>query len=141
MGEHHTATMALIELFGPELCTKEGMKNTMDALGGKSHIMVYFSAHWCPPCRGYTPELSAAYGSSTKQDTTAIAFVSSDQDEAGFNDYYGEMTFFALPYGARDKKQMLSEKYGVRGIPTLVLLDGEGNLIESNIRGQHGTYL
>jgi len=32
-----------------------------DALAGKK-VLVYFSAHWCPPCRGFTPLLKEAYG-------------------------------------------------------------------------------
>ena len=128
-------------LFGSEILTKEGPKPTAEALAGKTHIMVYFSAHWCPPCRGYTPELSKAYADSGKKDQTAVVFVSSDRDEAAFAEYYGEMSFMALPYANRSAKEELSTKYGVRGIPTLVLLDGDGNLVEGNIRGQHATYL
>ena len=33
---------------------------TADALGGKV-VAVYFSAHWCGPCRNFTPQLSALY--------------------------------------------------------------------------------
>ena len=25
-------------------------------------IGIYFSAHWCPPCRGFTPKLVEWYG-------------------------------------------------------------------------------
>merc|ERR1719330_722596 len=104
--------------------------------------MVYFSAHWCPPCRGYTPALSEAYGKSGKAGKeVAIAFVSSDRDQEAFDGYWGEMTFFALPYSERDRKQALCEKYGVKGIPTLVLLDGKGEVVKGNIRGEHDTYL
>lgn len=131
----------LENMFGKELMTKEGVKATAEALAGKQHIMVYFSAHWCPPCRGYTPELSAAYAQSKKQTETAIVFVSSDQDQAAFDDYYEEMSFFALPFSQRAKKDELSSEYGVRGIPTLVLLDGAGKLVQGNMRGQHGKYL
>merc|ERR1712188_357797 len=118
MGSTHRRNMSLESLFGPEILTKGGVEPTTTALAGKKHIMVYFSAHWCPPCRGYTPQLSEAYANSSKQDETAIVFVSSDQDKGAFNSYYGEMSFFALPYADRDKKTELSEKYGVRGIPT-----------------------
>merc|ERR1719263_31416 len=127
--------MALVELFGATILTKDGEKPTDEVLSGKEHIMIYFSAHWCPPCRGYTPQLSEAYASSNKKDKTAIVFVSSDQDKAGFDSYFAEMSFFALPYEDRSRKDILSEKYGVRGIPTLVLLDRSGNLVEGNIRG------
>ena len=68
-------------------------------------------------------------------------FVSSDKDEASFNEYYGEMSFFAVPYAARDVKENLSSKYGVSGIPTLVLLDGNGELLQNDICGQHTQYL
>ena len=132
---------ALEALFGPKILTKDGAVATKTALAGKTHIMVYFSAHWCPPCRGYTPELSKAYAESGKKEQTAVVFVSSDRDEAAFAEYYGEMSFMALPYVNRTAKVALSTKYGVRGIPTLVLLDGDGKLVEGNIRGQHAKYL
>merc|ERR1712100_359600 len=85
MGEQHTANMAFVDLFGPEILTKEGLKPTEEALAGKEHVMVYFSAHWCPPCRGYTPQLSEAYKNSTKTDKVAVVFVSSDRDEGEFD--------------------------------------------------------
>jgi len=133
---------ALTELFGDKLLTKDGEKDTATVLQGKKHIMIYFSAHWCPPCRGYTPALSNDYAKSAKAGKdVAIVFVSSDRDQAAFNEYYSEMSFYALPFSRRDLKSALGEKYGVRGIPTLVLLDGNGNLVSSNVRGQHNNYL
>merc|ERR1712094_89289 len=137
----HTHNMAFKALFGDKILTKDGEVDTETALAGKDHIMVYFSAHWCPPCRGYTPELSNAYADSSKQDKVAVVFVSSDRDQAAFDEYYGSMSFYALPFAERGKKDELSTKYGVRGIPTLVLLNGKGELVEGNIRGQHATYL
>ena len=52
-----------------------------------------------------------------------IVFVSSDRDPAAFAEYHSGMPWLALPYANRDKKQELSDKYGVRGIPTLVLIN------------------
>jgi hypothetical protein len=69
-----------------------------------------------------------------------VIFVSSDRDQAGFDGYYGEMPWLALPYSARDVKSKLSEKFGVQGIPMLVVLDGSGELITAEGRGKHDTY-
>eukprot|EP00656_Telonema_subtile_P023481 TRINITY_DN2493_c0_g1_i2.p1 TRINITY_DN2493_c0_g1~~TRINITY_DN2493_c0_g1_i2.p1 ORF type:complete len:136 (-),score=37.15 TRINITY_DN2493_c0_g1_i2:181-588(-) len=133
---------AFTDLFGAEILTKDGHKATTEVLDGKQHVLIYFSAHWCPPCRGYTPELSSAYSQSAKAGKdTVIIFVSSDRDEEAFAEYYDSMSFYALPYAQRELKESLSEKFGVRGIPTLVVLDGDGNTVSSNARGQHGDYL
>merc|ERR1711907_657386 len=132
---------AFSELFGATLVTKEGEKPTDEVLAGKKNVLVYFSAHWCPPCRGYTPELSNAYASSGKKDETAVIFVSSDQDQSSFDEYYSEMSFFAVPYAAREVKDKLGAEYGIRGIPTLVLLSGYGTKVEDNVRGRHSEFL
>merc|ERR1711907_410413 len=88
--------MSLKDLLGETLVTKDGEKSTEEVLAGKKNILIYFSAHWCPPCRGYTPELSKAYEGSAKKDDTAVVFVSSDRDQASFDEYYSEMSFFAV---------------------------------------------
>jgi thiol-disulfide isomerase/thioredoxin len=131
----------LTELLGDKLLTKEGEGGTAETLAGKKLVMLYFSAHWCPPCKAYTPELAQAYTASTKKDEVAIVFVSSDKDEASFNGYYAEMPFYALPFAARDEAAALKGKYDVKGIPSLVLLDGNGNTVNDNIRGAHAQYL
>ena len=51
------------------------------------------------------------------------------------------MRMAALPFAERGLKEAISSKYGVRGIPTLVLLDGKGELVSGNIRGEHAQYL
>ena len=70
-------------------------------------IGVYFSAHWCPPCRGFTPKLAKWY-TDLKQgelkDKFDIVFVSSDKDQKSFDDYFNEMPWLALPYDQRDLK-------------------------------------
>ena len=48
------------------------------------------------------------------------------------------MSFPALDFADRAKKAELSELYGVRGIPCLVLLDAEGNLITKEGRSVIG---
>ena len=91
----------LTQLLGEKLQNQDAPVSTADALAGK-HVALYFSAHWCPPCRGFTPELAKLYVSHLKAKGLEIVFVSSDHDEAGFSSYYAEMPWLALPYGERE---------------------------------------
>ena len=66
---------------------------------------LYFSAHWCPPCRGFTPELATFYNTATGQgDKFEIIFVSCDRDEPSFKDYFGSMPWAALKFEHSDIK-------------------------------------
>ncbi|OQR86024.1 nucleoredoxin [Achlya hypogyna] len=125
-----------VELFGPEVQTKAGIKPTTEVFANKAVVGIYFSAHWCPPCRGFTPVLSEVYEEivGDGHNDFELIFVSSDRDDAGFNEYYGEMPFTALPYANRAQKDVLAKKYEVRGIPTLVFVNGAGETITKDGR-------
>jgi len=116
--------------------------DTAEAVAGKKHIMIYFSAHWCPPCRGFTPQLAKAYKESSAAGTdTMVVFVSSDRDQQSFEEYYGEQPWHALPFADRDRKQKLSEAFSVKGIPTLIVLDDQGKVVTQNGRADYMNYL
>merc|ERR1712061_422912 len=101
--------------------------------GGKP-IGLYFSAHWCPPCRGFTPKLAEWYTKDLQKKGLEIVFVSSDRDEKAFNEYYAEQPWTALPYTSRDLKNQLSKKFKVQGIPSFVILDADGKVITKDGR-------
>ena len=51
--------MAGIEnLLGKKVQGKEGEVSTADWVKPGKVVGLYFSAHWCPPCRGFTPKLA-----------------------------------------------------------------------------------
>lgn len=110
------------------------------------YLMLYFSAHWCPPCRAFTPKLSKAYTELKKHRSDfELLFVSSDRDHAAFDEYFGSMSFCALPYEDRQAKAELSQRLQVKGIPTLMIF-GPGPdrpLINANCRPiiEHGDYI
>jgi len=113
-------------LFGDKLLTKDGEVETTTALSGIDSVAIYFSAHWCPPCRKFTPELSKKYNAlKAAGKKFEIIFASSDKDEAAFNGYFAEMPWLALPFSKRDLKNTLASDYECNGIPYLVILDGE----------------
>jgi len=87
-------------------------------------VGLYFSAHWCPPCRGFTPKLAEAYTAIVGNGKSfEIVFVSSDYDAEAFVSYYKEMPWLGLPFAERELQQKLSDQFKVSGIPSLILLD------------------
>jgi hypothetical protein len=72
-------------------------------------------------------------GNSYSKDMV-IVFVSSDSDEASFAAYYKDMTWVSVPFENRDAKTKLAKKYGVSGIPMLVVTDTNGDIIVPNAR-------
>jgi nucleoredoxin len=126
----------LAEMLGDEFTAKDG--KTVPFPKGKK-IALYFSAHWCPPCRGFTPKLVATYNAMKEVpaigDDVEFIFVSSDRDDASFREYFGEMPWLALPFDKRKEKEALSRHFGVSGIPSLVTLDENLNVVNKNARG------
>jgi nucleoredoxin len=129
--------MSLAKVLGTKLQGKNG-EVSVDSLNGK-HVMLYFSAHWCPPCKKFTPKLGEYYKKHSAAKNFEIVFVSSDKDQAAFDEYYGEMPWLALPFPERDLKNQLSSKFKVSGIPSLCVLDPEGNLITDKGREKVST--
>ena len=95
---------------------------------------LYFSAHWCPPCRGFTPKLINFYEVANKTNKQIeIIFASSDKNEAEFNEYFGTMPWLSIPF--RDEAiQNLKDTFEIMGIPTFLVFNNEGKLIDSNAR-------
>lgn len=118
-------------LFGDELLTADGAVATHALLADAEVVGVYFSAHWCPPCHVFTLELSTAYEELREAHGAhvEVVFVSSDHEQTQFDAYFADMPFAALPFKERVRKQALSERFRVPGVPTLVFLDARGDVV------------
>jgi len=116
------------------LLSKDGEVDTFSVLENDL-IGLYFSAHWCPPCKQFTPFLADAY-KDWKADgkKIAIIFVSMDKDIDEFKSYFSEMPWYAIHYNQIESKQYLSQFYKVQGIPNLTVLSKESKLIDDNGR-------
>ena len=104
---------------------------TADALAGKT-FAIYFSAHWCGPCRSFTPKLAATYNElKSKNKNFEIIFCSADHDEADFKSYYKDMPFLAIQYDD-EKRESFMGLFKVSGIPQLAVLAPSGRIIVEN---------
>ncbi|KAK0056216.1 tryparedoxin-like isoform X1 [Biomphalaria pfeifferi] len=87
-------------------------------------LALYFSAHWCPPCKIFTPRLAMFYdelkGASRRFE---VVFVSFDYNEASFHEYFSRMPWYAIDYSNSDKRDSVASEFGIKGIPVLIFLD------------------
>jgi len=122
-------------LKGPVLLSDASPENTIEFSSLKAKtIGLYFSAHWCPPCRKFTPELVEFYKKYKEEKEFEIIFLSCDKDHDSFLEYFKEMPWLALPFDDPRKALIISQYDFDGSIPTLLLLTPEGALISRDAR-------
>jgi thiol-disulfide isomerase/thioredoxin len=105
--------------------TAKGANFAWDAFRGKV-VLVDFWATWCGPCRREMPNVKALYEKHGDKGFEVVG-VSLDQDQEALAAYLEENE---IPWDtlAGDGTQELAGKYGVRAIPTMMLVDKEGKI-------------
>ena len=88
------------QYFGGEaILSKTGPVDPAKALNEVKLIAIYFSAHWCPPCRRFTPVLRDVYNEvNANGKVFEVVFSSADNSDEEFQAYYDEMPWLALPF-------------------------------------------
>jgi len=117
------------------LVTKAGAKADGSTIAGKV-VALYFSAHWCPPCKAFTPVLRRFYEAlKGTGEQVEIIFVSSDRSEQEFLDYFRNEhgDWLAVDFNAQERGA-LSDKYSVKGIPTLIVVNSKGENVVPDAR-------
>ncbi|ADB16157.1 Redoxin domain protein [Pirellula staleyi DSM 6068] len=111
-----------LELVGT---TAGGEAFAWDAYRGKV-VLVDFWATWCGPCRKEMPNVKQLHERLGK-DGFDVVGISLDKDLEALAGYLETET---IPWTtlAGDETQGLAEKYGVRGIPTMMVVDKQGNV-------------
>jgi nucleoredoxin len=108
-----------------------------EELAPKQIYGLYFSAHWCGPCRKFTPQLVAYYNQIARDHPEfEIIFVSADKSADGMANYMREsgMPWPAIEYGKLASVPTL-QKYAGNGIPDLVIVDASGKVLADSYVG------
>jgi len=111
-----------------------------EELASKQIYGLYFSAHWCGPCRKFTPQLVAYYDQIARDHPEfEIIFVSADKSADGMATYMREsgMPWPAIEYSKLANVPAL-QKYAGKGIPDLVIVDASGKVLaDSYVSGKY----
>jgi len=89
-------------------------------------VLLVFGTTWCPYCREEIPRIKEIYrqGREKKLEVLNIYINEAEAKVATFASKY------ELPYPILlDKDGQVAERYQVRGVPTLVLLDRQGKIV------------
>jgi nucleoredoxin len=101
------------------------------------YLLLYFSAHWCGPCRSFTPKLVDYYRDNQGGQLFQVLFISSDHSDREMLNYMKDtqMPWPAVIYHSEARK-LLQLQYSGQGIPQLVLLDRKGNILADSFKGR-----
>ncbi len=127
----------ILEVLKPKLVRcRDGSTSAVDgaALDEKKYVALYFSAHWCGPCRRFTPKLVEYYNQvATAHPEFEIIFVSADRSRFGWETYIRETK---MPWLAVDYEQLgnigVVKDLGGASIPSLLLLDSGSRIVASS---------
>lgn len=118
------------EAFAPDfsVVTLDGRSLSLADLKGKV-VLMDFWATWCGPCRESSPSLKRL-AEKSKQDSFVILGVSADSDGAKLRDYLARENVGWPQYW--DQARTIENLFGVRALPTFVVLDGDGRIVYTN---------
>lgn len=108
------------------------------ALDNKKLIALYYSAHWCAPCRKFTPDLVEYYNRiAPAHPELEIIFVSADRSRFGWETYLREtrMPWLAVDYDQLGAMASLKQ-LGGESIPSLLILDSSSAIVASSYDGE-----
>jgi peroxiredoxin len=107
------------------LPTIEGPALASTDLRGKI-VLINFWATWCGPCKEEMPAMQRLHESLSDKDFALIAITTEQQRESILG--FAKSLRLSFPF-LLDPSKDVSAAFGVRGLPTTVIIDRSGNIV------------
>ena len=116
--------------------TTQGEEFDWESFRGK-YVLVKFTATWCGPCKMQIPGMREAYNKYHDKGLEIVSVYVWDDAEA--IKQYAEReklpwTIISEPLTTKAGHPPLGETFGIRGVPTMLLVDKEGKVLATNTR-------
>jgi peroxiredoxin len=100
-------------------------------------MLLDFWATWCGPCRGETPNLKAVWDRYGKDLRFAMIGLSFDESPNEPREYARKNGLgWSQGLAKEGFKSKVARDYQVRGIPSILLIGPDGNILAAELRGQ-----
>ncbi|OAM90933.1 TlpA family protein disulfide reductase [Termitidicoccus mucosus] len=117
----------------PDFAVKDTAGNDLSVGKYKGKVvLVDFWATWCPPCVAELPHVQTAYQKYHDKGFEVIG-ISLDRDAATLAKYVADKGMSWAQHW--DDGGTLATSYGIMSIPATFLLDGEGRIVATDLRG------
>lgn len=117
---------------GFTLSDPDGKSHSLSELRG-SYVVLDFWASWCPDCRKDTPELKrlhSLYGKNVR-----FVSISFDDKKENWTKYVeaNQLEWLHLSELKKWKETDISKQYKIKWLPSMYILDREGNIILATV--------
>lgn len=100
------------------------------------YVLVDFWASWCGPCRAENPNVLAAYNKYKDKNFTVIGVSLDDKGERWKKAIEEDGMPWTQVSDLKGWENEVSTYYGIRGIPSSLLVDPQGKIIAKDLRGE-----
>ncbi|HYA88424.1 MAG TPA: TlpA disulfide reductase family protein [Nitrospirota bacterium] len=90
-------------------------------------VLLEFWATWCPPCRASIPGIERLY---EKYKDKGVVVLTVSMDDSGWDAVQSFVKENGIKYTVLKGNDDVAEKYQVRSIPMLVVIDKEGKVVK-----------